>query len=254
MYNDQKFSPTVAGISFANKMSTVDKTLLRFSMWKTTLKISIYPIIENGADDDKVSFDFSNGVSIYLVPAKALMFAHILEDYKENRSQTDIGVAAGQGLITVASPKAFGKDPKDTGTIICIRRVNKNGQVESSYCYETRKDAYESIIGFDDKTGSFKQEKTKFNDLELDMIIRQLIDYACAMNNAYAFATLNQAYPYYDKMASKLGVDLSANNGYGGNYRNQSYFSNNNNGQGFGQSSQPEQQVTNNELMDIMNN
>lgn len=134
MYNDQKFSPTVAGISFANKMSTVDKTLLRFSMWKTTLKISIYPIIENGADDDKVSFDFSNGVSIYLVPAKALMFAQILEDYKENRSQADIGVAAGQGLITVANPKAFGKDPKDTGTIICIRRVNKNGQVESSYC------------------------------------------------------------------------------------------------------------------------
>ena len=75
-----------------------------------------------------------------------------------------------------------------------------------------------------------------------------------AMNNAYAFATINQAYPYYDKMASKLGVDLSANNGYGGNYRNQSYFSNNNNGQGFNQSSQPEQQVTNTELMDIMNN
>lgn len=241
VYGNQLQTPTVNGYTFANKESVIDKTMLRFSMWKTTLRISIYPLIES--DSDEVKYDWKNGVSIFLVPAKAMMFAEILKKYKEDPIGTsNNGVASGQGLISVVNPADYGKP--DAGPVISIRKINEKGQVELSYAYELKHNFYNAVIGFDERSGSYKQNFENFNMLELDMFIIQLEQYCAAMSNAYAFASLQQAYPIYDKIATKLGVDLNSN--YNSGYANKSYFANSN------QQQQNNDDIENTDLSSIM--
>ena len=68
-----------------------------------------------------------------------------------------------------------------------------------------------------------------FKYLDLDMIITQLDSYYQAMSNSYAFSTIDNMYPYLDKIASKLGVDLNSN--FNGGSFNKSYFNRQDNDQ-----------------------
>ena len=61
------------------------------------------------------------------------------------------------------------------------------------------------------------------------MMITQLDSYYQAMSNSYAFSTIDNMYPYLDKIASKLGVDLNSNLN-GGSF-NKSYFNRQDNDQ-----------------------
>ena len=227
-------SPTVYGYAFFNKESIIDKTMMSFSMWKTTLKIGIYPLIET--DDDQIKYDRKNGASIFLTPQKAKMFASVLQYFKDNYTDNltacdNQGIAAGQSLISICSPEFMGKDAKTAGPAIVIRRVSKEGQVESSYAYECKQNFYNTINGFDEKTGKFDQDFSKFNMLEIDMIMTQLNEYCRAMSNTVAFTVADALYPSLDKIAAKLGVDLNSNHN-GGTYKNNSYFSGGNQSSG----------------------
>lgn len=221
-YGQNNYSPTIYGFGFSNSESTIDKTNLNFSMWKTTLRITISPLVESGTE---WHVDRKNSVSIFLIPQKAKMFADILRRYKENPDKTNnFGVASGKSLITVMNPKSFNKDAN--GAVINIKNVNAEaGTVEASYSYET-KTSYNLVSGYDEKNGSFKQDYDSCKNIELDMIITQLDEYVKAMTNSVAFSTVNALYPYMDKFAGKMGVDIT--NGYGSYTRNQSYFSQSN--------------------------
>lgn len=244
MFNNQMQTPSVYGYQYANKDSTIDRTMLNFCMWKGTIRIGIYPIIESDSSDE-IRYDKKNGVTAYLTPSKALMFAKILKNYKEDRkNNSNHGVAAGQSLITVVNPEDY--DKSDANTVISIRKINQNGQIESSYCYEFKKNFYNEVNGFNEKTGSFKQEFSKFNDLELDMFIIQLEEYVKAMTNAQAFSTLHNSYYIYDKIASKLGLDLNTNYNSNG-YNRQSYFNTND-----GSGRQQENQMESTDLASVM--
>lgn len=224
--NGPGFSPSVYGFGFSNSESTIDKTNISFTMWKTTLKISIAPLVESG---NEFHIDRKNSVSIFLTPAKAKMFADILRKYKlDPEKYNNFGVASGKSLITVMSPKSFNKP--DGGAVINIKNVNSEaGTVEASYSYEIKTKSYNLVSGYDEKNGSFQQDFKEYREIELDLMIIQLDEYVKAMTNTVAFATIHNVYPYLDKMASKMGVDLSG--GYGSsNYRNQSYFTQNNAG------------------------
>lgn len=215
-------TPNIYGFSFYNKESTVSKTMLQFSMWKTTLKIAIYPLIES--DSDEVKYDRKNGCAIFLVPAKAKMVSDILKGFKSDPKKFNgLSIPAGQGLISIVSGDYFGK--KDAGPCIVIRKVNGGtGQVELSYAFEIRQKLYNVVTSFDEKTGKFEQSFDQFKDLDLDMMIAQLDAYYHAMTNAYAFSTIDNLYPYLDKIASKMGVDLNSN--FNGGSFNKSYFAN----------------------------
>lgn len=215
-------TPTIYGYSFFNKESTVSKTMMQFSMWKTTLKIAIYPLIES--DSDEVKYDRKNGCAIFLVPAKAKMLADIIKGFKQDQKKYNgMSIPAGQGLISIVSGEYFGK--KDAGPCIIIRKVNySTGQVELSYAFETRQKLYNVVTAYDEKTGKFDQDFEQFKDLDLDMIVNQLEAYYHAMTNAFAFSTIDNMYPYLDKIASKLGVDLNSN--FNGGTISRSYFSN----------------------------
>lgn len=215
-------TPTVYGYALFNKESTIDKTMMSFSMWKTTLKIGIFPLIES--DNDEVKYDKKNGTSIFLTPTKARIFSTILQNFKQDPVKfNNNGVPAGQSLITIVNSSEFNKP--EAGPAIIIRKISAEGQVESSYAYEIKKNFHNAVVGFNEKTGKFDQDFTSYNDLEIDMIITQLEEYYKAMTNATAFTVIDGTYQTFDKIASKIGVDLNAGYNGGGGY-NKSYFNN----------------------------
>lgn len=232
--NDRRV--TLYGYSFFNKESSIDKTMLRFSMWKTTLRISIYPIIETvgseEADDSTIKWDMKNGISIYLVPAKARIFADILKKFiTDPKKYSDYGVFAGHGLITITNGETLGN--KDAGACILIRKINETtGQIDASYAFETRTNLYSAIVGFNEKTCEFNADTESYKMLDIQMIITQLEEYYKAMTNATAFSVIDNSFSHVDKIASKLGVDLLSELNGGRKY-NRSFFQNN----------QPQQQI-----------
>lgn len=223
-------SPTVMGFAFFNKNSIVDKTMISFSMWKTTIKIAIYPLIESGdMSDDQVKYDKKNGQAIYLTPYKAYMFAGLLKEFLKNPAEIyGKGVPSGQNLITI-------EDPNDTNGLnkpgacpcIVVRKINgETGAVEASYAYEFNPNPYIVIESYDQKTAKFVKSVERFKELEPNLIIMQLEAYCQAMTNATAFTVADTLFPSLEKMAAKLGVDLNSNP-YGSSYKSNSYFASN---------------------------
>jgi hypothetical protein len=227
----EPWSPTVSGIALYNPTSKIDKTCITFSMWKTTIRVSIVPAIESGTDEAP-RYGYKNGVNIWLTPQKANQFAQILKGYRDNPDQFDnYGVATSQAIITVDKPDTFGYPGR--GPVISIRRVSEEGNVELSYSYECNIDGTSAIVGFNvNNPKAFKQDTSHFQNIELDSIITQLEQYYLAMTNATAFSVLSQVYPYLDKIAAKMAVDLSGN--LHRQQRSNGFFAGGNGGMGVG--------------------
>jgi glycosyltransferase involved in cell wall biosynthesis len=151
----------------------------------------------------------------------------ILKKYKTDPEKyNNWGVASGSAYISVINPRSI-KPEADGFAIINIRRISAEGVVEASYSYEVKSgNSYNAVIGFDEKKGTFKQDFETYAGVELDLIITQLEEYAKAMSNTIAFTVTHNQYDYLDKIAQKVGADFSG--GYQTQYRNQSYFNNNN--------------------------
>lgn len=216
-------SPTVYGFNFYNKNSTVDKTMLSCSMWKTTIRISIFPLIES-ENDDQVKYDRKGGISIYLTPYKAYMFAELLKKFKEDpETCTNRGIPSGLALISVEDPRfAPGYKRPDANTLISIRKVNPEGGVDASYAYELNRETDGIVKDYNQETGQFSKDYEMMKGTELELLIIQLETYCRAMTNSTAFSVIEQQYPYLDKIANKLGVELMTN--YGSSYKSNSYF------------------------------
>lgn len=212
-------TPTLNGFVMANKESIVDKTLLQFSMWKSTIKISIAPLIET--DDDQIKYDFKNSVSIYMGPAKAHALAQILLQFIQNPDKvSNSGIASGQHLITICKGEELGKP--EAGPLLVVRKVSPEGHVEASYAYEFKPNI-QVIKEFNEKNGKFAIDNDAYKSFEIEMCATQLEQYYLAMTNAIAFTVTDAIYPSLDKIAAKLGVDLMSN--YNSSYKSNSYFS-----------------------------
>lgn len=226
--NGSNNSPTVYGRAFSNKESQLDQTMLSTSMWETTIRVSIAPLIKTGTDE--VRYDVKNAISSYLTPMKAHMLAVLGEKFKEDPDKyTNCGVASGESLITFSNSKEFGKP--SAGPSLVIRRVDgESGTVKETYSYEFRRDSYPVVKGFDQDTAKFTNDYDMFKWLELDAFISQLNEYFKAMTNAEAFSVkkamhwdLKRIYSNQGKIANKLGVELDSNTG---GYGRSSYFNN----------------------------
>lgn len=225
--NNNQITPSLPGYAFFNKNSTIDKTMLSFNMWKTTIRMSIYPLIES-ENDDQVKYDRKGGISIYLTPYKAYMFAQIIKGFKNNHEEYNgKGVPSGQCLVTIEDPAITSgyKDP-NANPLIVIRKVNsETGGVEMSYAYELNSEFYMVIEKYDQLSGEFVKNLEMFKDAELDFTAIQLENYANAMTNSNAFATMDAVYPFLDRIANKLGVELMPSSS--NQYSSGTYFSKN---------------------------
>jgi len=224
---DSVFRPNVYGYSMGNTgESALDKTNLSFTMWKSTIKISISPAVEGGSGE-RTEWNWKGAVSIYLTPTKALQFAEILRKYKEDPdTYNGWGVFAGKGFISVCNGKAFGGS-KDC---IVVQAISEEGTVTAQYAYEFKTDYHKVLESFNSETGEFVENTDMFKDIEIGQVITQLSDYATAASNAIAFSVVdNLAWTFHyqnrdiEKIAAKLGVNLENQKA---SSSNKSYFNN----------------------------
>lgn len=223
--DNQRPTPTVRGIvKFLNPNSVIDKTSLECSMWRHTLKIDIFPIIESGVASkaDEIKVDRKNGLAIYLVPTKAIELAELLKKHLENPDASkSLGICTKTSdcLITIETGECFGHpEIKD---VLVIRHLKEDGVVKASYAYEFNHNYHMAIINYDPNTGAFEKDYEQFKNMEIKALIDQLEHYYYASTNAYAFANLSVQYPYLDKMAMAMGLDF---NNSGNKSASSSYF------------------------------
>lgn len=217
-YSNERPTPTVRGIvKFINPNSSIDKTALECSMWKHTLKIDIFPVIESGASNktDDIKVDRKNGLAIYLVPTKAIELAKLLRKHLENPDlYKSLGICTKTSdcLITIETGENFNNHP-EVKHVLVIRHLKEDGVVKASYAYEFNQNYHMAIMNYDKRNGSFEKDYEEFKNIEIEALIDQLEHYYYASTNAYAFANINLQYPYLDKMAMSMGLDLNSNSG-----------------------------------------
>lgn len=229
-----RFTPTVTGYEFYNSESVVDKTMLSCSMWKSTIKIAIYPIIETGNENEK-RVDRTNGAPIYLTAMKTMMLCDLLKNFlRDPKRYSNHSIVSRNNLITIVR----GEDIReDAGPCLFIRQIETDGKtsrIKTSYPYEFKHNFYHEITGYDEKSGKFSLDFDSHQYDELKAFIVQLEEYYKAMTNAQAFAVYNTMFDSIDKIAAKLGVDLNSNyNGqrYNSGYNNTQYNQSNFGGQ-----------------------
>lgn len=234
-YNNQNnktdYSPTVySPYRMNNGSSTVDPTCITFSMWNSTLKISICPRKNNGVGNDEMQFDMENGISIYLSHTKARMFHEIIKKFRTDPvTYNESGVPSGSGFITISNGESFGT----TNPCIVIRNIDQSGVTQTEYVYEMKcKDFYYGIYNFNSKDGSYNTNYEDFSNIELDQLEAMLEQYYTAMTMATAFTVVNQQRFENNRVSSKLnsicdklGIETARS---GNKFKNQSYFSGNN--------------------------
>lgn len=222
------YDPTVySPYRMNNAESKVDSTCITYSYWRNSLKIGIAPKKNTG--NDQATFDMENAIYIYLNHTKARIFADIMKRFKENPEvYTNSGVHSGKGIITVSNGKEYNSDTP----VISIRSVDPDtGKVNSEYVYQFKTDYHFAIKGYNAESGDFERMISEYSDLEMDQLITLLEEYYKAMTYAIAYTVLD-SFKYehdrqskkIDKIAEKLGIDLSSGKG---SYNSTSYFANN---------------------------
>ena len=224
------YSPNVYGYSFSNPVSEIDQTNISFSMWKSSLKVSISPKIGDG---ENATYDHANAISIYLSHTKARILSIIIRELLTSKNKDfNKSVQSGSGLITVTTGKYFGKE---AFPIIIIQKISDNGAVEAQYAYQFKRNWNCSINDFNPDNGKFTKDFDTFANMEIEQFVTMLESYYNAMTGAVAFSvcdnmnyTMQRIQGNQAKIAGKLGVELYT--GRSGSRNN--FFSNNGSGDG----------------------
>ena len=213
-YSD-KYSPTVFGYAFYNDSSEIDQTELKFDMWKEMLRIGILP--KDGINDfGHSAFSKEKGLFAYIGHTKARMLAQLLRDLLNDPSSFDHnprGIQTNKAIIMVNNGSDL-PTPK-FAPYISLMKTSEDGDVETAYAYEFKRDYCETIDGFSDKHKEFTRNTEEFQNLEIEEVITMLEEYARATTNACAFTTFKTMFNEINKMeenqakiAGKLGIQL----------------------------------------------
>lgn len=232
---DEPFTPTVySPYRLNNGESKLDPTCITFSFWKNSLKIGICPRKNNS---DEMSFDMDGGVFIYLNHTKARILSEELKLFiADPKGHSGCGVPSGkQGIITFHDGSEFGaKNP-----VVCIRKVDDNGNVDTSFAYEVKGDDYYFSIRNYKEGSDFTKEFESYNNLELLQILTLLEEYYRAQTQAIAATVATQQAYSLDRIqtrlnavAEKLGLEIYNGGNRRGGYSSSSSFFNRSNGNG----------------------
>lgn len=214
VYSPYKFSNTEG----------LDPSSLSITFWGSTMKITIAP--KKNTPNGEISFDYDNGISVYLTHTKARILAEEIKAFL-NGKINNCGVDTNKGFISISNGKEFGTNAK----FLVIRSFdNENNTVSSSYAYEFKEQYHYSIRNFEEKKINF--EKNYYDDIEIEQFVTLLEEYYKAMTGAIAFTVIDQnkynnsrINSKIEMIANKLGVefggDKSSSSSSGG-----SFFSN----------------------------
>lgn len=229
--NDQKkdvYRPTVYGYAFANTQDdAVDKSKLSFSMWKSTIKISIAKC--TGENNGYPTWDRDNQASIFLTPYKAKIFADIMEKFYEDPVKYNgYGIDSGKSLITISNGEEF---DHPNHFCIVIRLVNRDsGKTERVDGFDIKRTGY-ALYDYNGDS-SFSRDNETFKDTEFFMIVHQLRSYADAASNSIAFSvadTISHSMDYLSTGITKIGYTVGAFGKNSGGSK--SYFASDNSGE-----------------------
>ena len=215
---------TYSNYRMNNAESTIDASCITFRFWRTNLCIGIFPKKET--NNDEVSFDMDNGITIYLSHTKARILKAEIENFlKDPITYNGVGVDSGSAVITISNGLEYGKETP----VITIRKINENGEVTTSFAYEFKRNYY-SIRNYDGK--NFDNNYDDYKNIEVEQLVTLLGEFIKASTNAIAFSVMNQRQysanrveNKIDSIAAALGVETKSNSNSSGNrnYGN-SYF------------------------------
>lgn len=221
--------PTVySNYVFSNPDSKVDATKLSFKYWKNSLAISISP--KKNSNDNTISYDYQNQITIYLSHTKARILAEQIKTLLSDEKLNSVGVNSGSSIITINRGTKYGT----SNFVMEIVGLGEDGSATGSIGYEFKGNGYHyGICNIENNGGALGFDRIDYNDLELHQLITLLEEYYKAMTGAIAFSVVDQnkygSDRTLDKIAEKLGVNQTNNNGNGNNYNRNSYFDNPNN-------------------------
>jgi len=234
--NNRKFEdPTVySPLNFKNPDATVDPSRLSFSYWKNLLKIIISPKLEERPGDKFTQYaDAKSSGAIFINSMKAKMF-HDEIVYMLNNPGTvnNVGVPSGAtGLISFCDGKEYGVP----GYLLVIRKLDEEGNTQSSYVYQFNTgNYYNTIRNFDETTAKFT--KHAYDMVEIEAFLQLLLNFASNQDYAIAYTVVDASKFDNSRMNTKL--DLLLDNfglkARGNNSNNatpgRSFFNNNNGG------------------------
>lgn len=203
--NERKFyEPIVYSPYGVSNTEGVDPSALSFQFFRGLLKISISPMKAGAKPGDKNLWDHENAASVWLTHTKADMLAREIRAVMGNPNSIDnAGVATGvDGLISFSTGKELGA----TAPCIIIRKIDNNtGTVIASYAYQFRTQYHYALRNFDPNNPA-GCEKYYYDNLEIDMFITLLEDYAKAIGGAQAYATLYAAKFDIQRNNTKMGL------------------------------------------------
>lgn len=213
-----------SGYRMNNAESKLDATCFTQRYWKSNLCLGIFP--RKNTNNDEVTFDMDNGITIYLSHSKARILKNEIELFLSDPTKYNgVGVSSGQATITISNGLEYGKNTP----VITIRKIDTDGRVVSSFVYEFKTDYYFAIRNYDGVNYTTNYEDYKY--IEIHQLLTVLDEYIKAATNATAFSIMNQRSYSFNKLnasveaiAASLGVNTTPAST---NTRRSSYFANN---------------------------
>lgn len=251
---EEYYEPEVySQYSMSNKDGVVDPSRLSVKFWKSLMKISIIPMLNNPTQDHV--WDTDNQISLYINHTKARELYDGIEKVLDKENNPEIhswGVPSGvDGLISFSDGKEVGLDTP----CLILRKIDEDsGKEISSYIYEFHYNYHYAVVNFNPKDGN--HEKVFLDSLEVEQFKELLKSYYISMTTATAYSVV--ANPQFkrlagrvDKIAEAVGVSNDSKPNY--SKKQGTSFFNKDNGSGNG-SSGLKQNATRSSTIDDINN
>lgn len=236
---NKKYQPTVySTYGMSNAGSQVDPTSLSFKYWNNMLVITVTPKTPSSSVEQP-EWDEKGAVSIYMYHTNARKLHDEIELFETNpQGINSVGIASGEGLITISDGKEFGV----SHPVLVLRRINgQTGELQASIAYEFKTDYHFAVRNYDEKSNNY--DKFFYDKLEIQEFKAVLKSYYEAMTGALAYTVVNnmkydisRLSTKTDAIAEKLGVEFTGGSKKFGANKGSYFNSNNNNSKSFNSS------------------
>lgn len=159
-----------------------EKLTISVNFWNGMMKISLDQFIQNGYNQYGSSSSRDEVVAVYVSPIKARLFAKCIDDMLADSKDCSYGIDTGtgdiRGLIVIGR--------KSGVPFIGLGKVNSDGGYENYQEYKFAKDMYYRLNIKD--VQKLKFDKIIEDTVELEQLRNAAIEFANAMNGAYAYS------------------------------------------------------------------
>lgn len=199
-----------------------EKLTISVNFWNGMMKISLDQFIQNGYNQGGAS-SRDEVVAVYVSPIKARLFVKCIDDVMSDQKDSSYGIDTGtgdiRGLIVIGK--------KSGVPFIGLGKVNGDGGYENYQEYNFAKDMYYRLNIRD--VQKLKFDKIVENNVELEQLRNAALEFANAMNGAYAYAVHDIGRYDHNRtnnVLQSIADAVGANNGRSSRGNGNSFFDN----------------------------